>query len=202
MPRLAGQIDRAKSEAILDAASQVLAERGFTASMDEIARAAGVSKQTVYNHYGCKADLVRALVERRVETITAPLAQPGAEEHPQETLTNYARGLLRSLTQLRRVQVLRLAMAAASELPDVARAFYEAGPRDSRARLADYLARETRAGRIACPDPAQAAEFFGGMVLGSFQIAALLGSPRDFSEAECETIAREAAARFLRAYAD
>jgi TetR/AcrR family transcriptional regulator, mexJK operon transcriptional repressor len=201
MPRVAGQIDLAKSEAILDAAGEVLAERGLMASMDEIARAAGVSKQTVYNHYGCKADLVRALVERRVESITAPLVQPGAAEHPEETLTGYARGLLQSLTQPRGIQVLRLAMTAASELPDLARAVYEAGPRASRARLADYLARETGDGRLACPDAAEAAEFFGGMVLGSYQTAALLGAPRNLTDGEIEALAREATGRFMRAYA-
>ncbi|MET0293380.1 MAG: helix-turn-helix domain-containing protein, partial [Phenylobacterium sp.] len=50
MPRLAGQIDVAKTEAILDAAAEVLAERGFSAPIEEIARRAGVAKQTVYNH--------------------------------------------------------------------------------------------------------------------------------------------------------
>ena len=73
MPRLAGQIDLAKTEAILDAASEVLGERGLAAPMEAIARRAGVSKQTVYNHYGCKAELIRALVDRRVDSITASL---------------------------------------------------------------------------------------------------------------------------------
>jgi TetR/AcrR family transcriptional repressor of mexJK operon len=66
MPRLVGQIDLAKTEAILDAASEVLGERGLAAPMEAIARRAGVSKQTVYNHYGSKAELIRALVDRRV----------------------------------------------------------------------------------------------------------------------------------------
>ena len=62
MPRAAGQIDAAKTEAILDAAYEVLAERGLSAPMGEIARRAGVSKQTVYNRYSCKGEIVRALV--------------------------------------------------------------------------------------------------------------------------------------------
>ncbi|HEY9219927.1 MAG TPA: helix-turn-helix domain-containing protein, partial [Phenylobacterium sp.] len=86
MPRVAGQIDLAKNEAILDAASEVLSLRGFTASMDEIARLAGVSKQTIYNHYGGKAELVRALAERRVHEVTAPLNAPEAAEHPEAAL--------------------------------------------------------------------------------------------------------------------
>ena len=47
MPRLAGQIDVAKNEAILDAAVEVLAERGLSAPIEAIARRASVSKQTI-----------------------------------------------------------------------------------------------------------------------------------------------------------
>jgi hypothetical protein len=78
MPRIPGQIDVAKTEAILDAAVEVIGERGLSAPMEEIARRAGVSKQTVYNHYGSKAELVRALMARRVAQITAPLREPSA----------------------------------------------------------------------------------------------------------------------------
>ena len=42
MPRIVGQIDISKNEAILDAALAVLAERGVSVSMEEIARRAGV----------------------------------------------------------------------------------------------------------------------------------------------------------------
>ena len=97
MPRIAGQIDRVKTEAILDAASQVLFERGLGASMDEIARCARVSKQTVYNHYGSKAELVRALIDRRAQLIAAPLEVPGAAAFPETTLAAYARALLETI---------------------------------------------------------------------------------------------------------
>ena len=43
MARLTGQIDLAKTEAILDAAAEVLAERGLAAPIEEIARRARVS---------------------------------------------------------------------------------------------------------------------------------------------------------------
>ena len=49
MARALGQIDIRKDEAILDAAARLFASRGLSVSMDEIARCAGVSKQTLYN---------------------------------------------------------------------------------------------------------------------------------------------------------
>ena len=200
MPRLVGQIDAAKSEAILDAASDVLGERGLSAPMEEIARRAKVSKQTVYNHYGSKAELVRALVERRVATITAPLREHGAEDRPEETLRAYARTLLTVGTN-KNYGLMRVTIQSAGEMPDLAREVFEAGPKHSRAQLAAFLEMETRAGRMKVDNPQQAAEFFGGMVLGHRQTKALLGLAPDLTEAELEANAAEAARIFMRAYA-
>jgi TetR/AcrR family transcriptional regulator, mexJK operon transcriptional repressor len=148
MPRLAGQIDLSKNEAILDAAVEVMVERGVGASMEEIARRACVSKQTIYNHYGSKAELVRALTERRVDEVTATLQGPAAAAHPAEALAGYARSLLQSLLRTKSTPFMRMAIASVAETPELARAMYEAGPRASRRRLADFLAMETAAGRL------------------------------------------------------
>ncbi|WP_421936899.1 TetR/AcrR family transcriptional regulator [Phenylobacterium sp.] len=201
MPRVAGQIDVSKNEAILDAAIEVMAERGLSASLEEIARRAGVSKQTIYNHYGGKAELARAMSERRAHEIGEVLAAPGAVEAPEETLAAYGRILLNAVLNARGMAIYRMAMLASTTMPDVAHAIYEAGPRASRRSLADFLRLENAAGRLSCPDPLEAAEFFGGMVLGRFQTAALLGQPVDLTDAEIERVAVEAATRFMRAYA-
>jgi TetR/AcrR family transcriptional repressor of mexJK operon len=200
MPRIAGQIDLAKTEAILDAASDVLGERGLSAPMEAIARRAGVSKQTVYNHYGSKAELVRALVERRVNTITAPLREPGAEEHPEDALAAYARTVLTVVTS-RNYGLMRVTIQSAGEMPDLARAVFEAGPMRSRAQLAAFLEMETRAGRMNVADPLQAADFFSGMVLGQRQTQALMNLDPDLTEDEIDALAGEAARLFMRAYA-
>lgn len=201
MPRVAGRIDVSKSEAILDAAVMVFAERGVAASMEDIARRACVSKQTIYNHYGSKADLVRAVMERRVHEITATLDTPSAVEHPVEALAEFGRVLLRAVMRPQGPAFMRMAMTGVSEMPEVARAIYEAGARASRLRLAAFLELETAAGRLRCPDPMQAAEFFAGMVLGSHQTATLLGVDPGLDEARIDGVATEAASRFMRAYA-
>ncbi|MBU1377284.1 MAG: TetR/AcrR family transcriptional regulator [Alphaproteobacteria bacterium] len=201
MARLAGQIDVSKNEAILDAAIEVMAERGLGASMDEIARRAGVSKQTIYNHYGSKAELARAMSERRAHEVSAVLAAPGAVDRPEEALAAYARLLMHAVLNTRGMAVYRMAMLSAPELPDVARAIYEAGPKASRQHLADFLSLENAAGRLDAPDPLEAAEFFAGMVLGRYQTPNLLGIPIHLDDAEIDRVAKEATARFMRAYA-
>jgi len=201
MARVAGQIDVSKNEAILDAAIEVMAERGLGASMEEIARRASVSKQTIYNHYGSKAELAHAMSERRAHEIVEVLAAPGAVDRPEEALAAYARILLNAVLNQRGMAIYRMAMLAATTMPEVARAIYEAGPKASRRSLADFLRLENAAGRLSCPDPLEAAEFFGGMVLGRFQTAALLGAPIVLTDAEIDRVAEEATARFMRAYA-
>lgn len=201
MPRIPGQIDVAKSEAILDAAVEVIGQRGLAAPMEEIARRAGVSKQTVYNHYGSKAELMRALMNRRVESITASLREPGAVDNPAETLEAYARSLLETVITNKSYSMMRVVMLGAGEMPDVAQEVYQAGPLSARRQLAAYLKAETELGRLKVEDFDQAAEFFSGMVMGQSQMRSLLRLPSDKTPEEYGRLAKEAAIRFMKAYA-
>jgi AcrR family transcriptional regulator len=201
MPRVPGQIDVAKTEAILDAAVEVIGERGLSAPMEEIARRAGVSKQTVYNHYGSKADLMRALMGRRVEAITASLREPGAVDNPTETLEAYARSVLETVITTKSYSMLRVIILGSGEMPDVAKEVFESGPASARRQLAAYLETETKLGRMKVEDFDQAAEFFSGMVMGHSQLRSLLRLPSEKTPEQYGRLAREAAERFMRAYA-
>jgi AcrR family transcriptional regulator len=169
--------------------------------MEEIARRAGVSKQTVYNHYGSKTELVRAIIGRRVAEITAPLLIAGAEDRPEETLAAFGRAMLSAVQNPRGLLILKMVIMGSGEMPDMTEAFYASGPATSRRRLADFLRRETEAGRLAAEDPALAADFFVSMVIGGRQVAGLLGHSHPLSAAEVDRIAAEASRRFIRAYA-
>ena len=201
MPRVPGQIDVAKTEAILDAAVEVIGERGLAAPMEAIARRAGVSKQTVYNHYGSKADLMRALMNRRVEAITASLREPGAVDNPAEALEAYARSVLETVITTKSYSMMRVIILGSGEMPDVAREVYEAGPLSARRQLAAFLKTETELGRLKVEDFDQAAEFFSGMVMGHSQLRSLLRLPSEKPPDEYGRLAREAAVRFMKAYA-
>ena len=63
----------AKRRAILDAAIQVFTDLGFTrASVDTIAAAAGVGKQTVYGHFGDKEQLFLAAIQEARSAVAGP----------------------------------------------------------------------------------------------------------------------------------
>jgi TetR/AcrR family transcriptional repressor of mexJK operon len=200
MPRAVGQIDRAKNEAILEAAADVLSERGLSAPMAMIARRAKVSKQTIYNHYGAKLDLIQALVQRRVDAMTAPLAAPGSTATAEDTLTAFAAMLLRLVSAPNGARILRLTIQSSGEMPELARDVFLAGPRAMNRRLSQFMAGEMKAGRLEDGDPVEAAEIFSGMTAGHRQTAALLGFPIDLAEPDVEPMARRIAQRFLKAY--
>ncbi len=200
MPRIAGSIDVRKSEAILDAATDLLAERGLAVSMEEIARRAGVSKQTVYNHFGSKVDIARAMATRRADAVTAPLLNAAPTDDPEGVLEQYGRRVLEKISDPKHCAAMR-AMISASADSDLAKAVFEAGPLQSRRRLADYLDAATRAGRLAVDDPSQAAEIFAGMLTGQRTARIVFGlSLLETVEAR-EAYARACAQRFVKAYA-
>ncbi len=75
---------------LLDAAAQVFARRGFaSATLDEVAEAAGYTKGAVYSNFEGKNDLFIALIERRIEQQTeeasALLAQSSLQEAFEKT---------------------------------------------------------------------------------------------------------------------
>ena len=196
MPRIIGQIDEKKSEAILEAAMQLFAEKGGAASMEQIARRAGVSKQTLYNRYASKVEIGRAMAERRSEAITAPLRTGG---EPVEVLTALARTMLDKLCTAEGRTAMRGVALISPQAPDLAEAVYHAGPGESLRRLSLWLEEQDRLGRLRVPDPLHAAEMFTGMTMGHGHLRGILGVEQP--EIDQPRRARETAERFIRAFA-
>jgi TetR/AcrR family transcriptional regulator, mexJK operon transcriptional repressor len=196
MARVRGQVDEAKTEAILDAASSLFGEKGTLASMEAIARRAGVSRQTLYNRFPNKLEIGRALAARRSDAISAPLRAGG---DPATVLTAFAGGLLAKLCESDSGASMRGVALMSPEMPDLADAVYQAGPAEGLRRLAAWLEEQDRLGLLAVPDPAAAAEMFSGMVLGHGHLRAILGVAQ--APFDLRRRAAESAHRFLRAFA-
>ena len=196
MPRVAGQIDEKKSEAILDAAAALFAEKGGAASMEQIARRAGVSKQTLYNRYASKVEIGRAMAQRRSEAITAPLRGGG---EAVEVLTALAQVMLDKLCTADGRSAMRGVALISPQAPDLAQAVYHAGPGESLRRLSQWLAEQDAKCVLRIPDPTAAAEMFTGMTMGHGYLRGILGI--DEPAVDQDRRARETAERFIRAFA-
>ena len=196
MPRVAGQIDETKTEAILEAAQELFAEKGAAVSMEAIARRAGVSRQTLYNRFPSKVEMGRALASRRSDAISAPLRAGG---DPRTVLTAMALGMLEKLCGKDGKGSMRGVVLMSPQAPDVAQAIYDAGPAEGLRRMAAWLTEQDRKGLLSVPDPAAAAEMFSGMVLGHGHLRGVLGVPHPAFDPDAR--AAEVAFRFIRAFA-
>ena len=199
-PRPSGPSPLRARERILTAAAELFRAQGYEASMDAIATAADVSKQTLYNQFGSKEELFKAIVAVRAEELRAPLSDVAAERHPREVLTEFARQYYAVIMTPDGMAFLRMVIAAAARFPEVTGDFYEFGPKRTLALLTEWMAREDRLGRLDTGDPALAAEHFTSLILGHFQLRGLLGMATEISPAEIERRARFCADAFMRAF--
>jgi len=76
-------------ERVLDAATEVFAASGPDASIDEIARLAGVGHGTVFRRFPTKDDLMFAVIERHVAEMRALAEEAIAAEDPGEAFFDF-----------------------------------------------------------------------------------------------------------------
>jgi AcrR family transcriptional regulator len=74
---------------ILDAAAQVFAEKGATASTEEVAARAGVAIGTVFRHFPTKDDLLRAILKDLLQRLTDEVAALHADGDPATALFTF-----------------------------------------------------------------------------------------------------------------
>jgi TetR/AcrR family transcriptional regulator, regulator of autoinduction and epiphytic fitness len=87
---------RLREEAILDAANQLLAQRGYELmSMDELAAAVGIAKGSLYKHFASKEQLAAASMTRLLRRIGAQLQAQPSQDSPRRRLEELLRWALR-----------------------------------------------------------------------------------------------------------
>lgn len=195
-----------KRRAILEAASTVFLSNGYLGtSMDEIAKLAGVSKQTVYKHFADKERLFSEIVSATVDEIADPntdevlnLRLTGDLDHD---LRDFARRQLRAVMQPRLLQLRRLVIGEAGRFPQLGQLFYERGPErtiDALAALFEQLAAQ---GQLDIRDPRLAAAHFNWLVMSiPLNQAMLLGQDEPATAAQLRRYADAGVRAFLAAY--
>jgi TetR/AcrR family transcriptional regulator, mexJK operon transcriptional repressor len=161
----------ASGGAIRDAAAHLFLEKGYQGtSMDEIAAAARISKQTIYTHFPSKerlfADLVLSNTER-VEDFAQGLLLTFREANGlEEGLRRVARMYAGLVIQPEVLQLRRLVLAEAGRFPEIARSYYERVPQRVYGILASLFEELADAGRLRVDDARLAAQHFAWLVLG------------------------------------
>ncbi|HEY2137919.1 MAG TPA: TetR/AcrR family transcriptional regulator [Xanthobacteraceae bacterium] len=157
-----GPDDSAKRRQIMDGARTVFLNQGFdAASMGEIARAAGVSKGTLYVYFENKEQLFEAIVHQQCQTQAEGLFVLDPDNRDVEAvLTRLGIGFVTFLCEPGKASPLRTVIAIAERMPEIGRKFYESGPACGIAMMASYLQTQVNAGVLAVEDCEVAAAQF------------------------------------------
>ena len=157
----AGQ-DPAKRKQIIDGARRVFIELGFdAASMNDITRAAGVSKGTLYVYFDSKEALFEAIVEEESASQAERVFALDSNDHDVEAvLVRLGRSFVKFLSRPGGMSPLRTVISISERMPDIGRQFYETGPMKAINKLSHYLAAEVAAGNLVIEDCEVAAAQF------------------------------------------
>lgn len=100
MPRTSAAVAAETARQVLDWATAVFIQEGYgAASVDDIARRAGVTRGAVYHHYEGKAGLFRAVAERAQQQVAARVvAQAERHDDPAEQLRLGCHAFLDAIT--------------------------------------------------------------------------------------------------------
>jgi TetR/AcrR family transcriptional repressor of mexJK operon len=193
--------DLGKRAAILEAAKCMFTAHGFErVSMDQIAAEAGVSKLTVYSHFGDKESLFSAAISAKCEE---QLANGLFAVDPQSSLREQMLGIGRGFIALiNSEEALAIHRVVTTQPPPakLGQLFWEAGPRRIQEAFEAFLRDQAAAGALVIPDVHRAASQFCSLLKGEMHMLLLCGCIEEIDAAEAEAHVHATVDMFLRAY--
>jgi AcrR family transcriptional regulator len=191
-----------KAESILAAAKRAFLAAGFGAvSMDTIAREAGVSKATVYAHFGSKEELFGAVIERECERYFDRFS--AGELDPRDvraSLTILGRRFLELILSPDAIALHRIIVGEVTRFPLLGEVFWRAGPERERVQIEGFLRSAAAAGGLSLPDARLAAEQFVSLVRADVQLRQLLRLEAEPAGRDIEVVVEGAVDTFIRAF--
>ena len=187
---------------VVSGARKVFMADGFEgASVDDIARAAGVSKATLYSYFPDKRLLFMEVANTECNLMAEQALAQIDDSHPvREALTVTARHLVRFLLSDFAQQVFRICVAERDRFPELGRAFYASGPEMGRDRLSEYLSCAVDRGELVIDDIPMAAEQFSELCKVKLWTRAVFGIQTAFSEQEMDEVVHHAVDMFMARY--
>lgn len=158
-------------ERVLRAATAAFLVDGYGASVEGIARRAGVAKQTVYSHFPSKDELFKEVAREMAKSILIELeAEPQAL---RAALVRFGVAYRRRILGAEGIATFRTLVPEIPRFRALARAMYAASGGETARRLAARLDEAMQAGTLRRDDPQFAAELLLGMLTGQDRIKRL-----------------------------
>jgi AcrR family transcriptional regulator len=193
--------DSAKRRQILAGASKVFLDLGFDgASMGEIARAAGVSKGTLYVYFADKNRLFEAIVEEETIEQGRLAFNFDPERDVTTTLREFGQAYIELLCRPGGGSAIRTVMAIAERMPDVGRRYYQRVLDHTINRLACYLDAQVKSGDLTIDDCQLAASQFMMVCQASLFLPFIFQAAPPPSPERIAQVIESATRMFLAAY--
>ncbi len=202
-PRRGRPVDTKKRDQILDAATCQFMEQGFTQTrMDHIARAARISKQTLYDRFADKNKLFTAVIEAKCqEYIPREAAEMPAGTSAHEILFAMGRALFYLVMSEEAIRMHRMMAAEAQHNPALTRLFYDSGPAPVERMMVEKMFQLKKSGKLNIKNPETAKEMFGSLFTGSsLYMRRLLNIGRQPTRREMDAYVRRAVDFFLASH--
>ncbi|MBN6151649.1 TetR/AcrR family transcriptional regulator [Xanthomonas sp. AmX2] len=195
--------DLGKRAAILDAARQMFTELGFAGvSMDGIAARAGVSKLTVYSHYGDKETLFAEAVRAQcLELMPDDLFGHELKGPLRAQLIEIGQAFFALISSESAIATHRMMLTPGTGDAHVREMFWNAGPKRTQDVLAQMLQVHVAAGRLDIPDLHLAASQFFCLMKGELHPLMMCGIRCKPTPADIDAHIQSSVDFFLRAYA-
>ncbi len=189
-----------KHRQIMASAVELFTRDGFEGtSVEDIAAAAGVSKQTVYSHFGCKEALFGQSVSTKCKTSGIDPESIDSSLPPEQMLPEIAKRFLQLINSVEATRVQAVCMGSAETHPELGRIYFERGPAQTVRVVGEYLAAQDRAGTLRIKKPEQAAWQFLCMLKAESALRAQFNLEQ-VSEKELTDYSDSCVRMFLRAY--
>jgi len=186
---------------VLASATALFCDQGFAnTSMDEVAKHAGVSKQTVYSHFGSKDDLFVAAIESKcvVHQLTDDALIDASQ--PQRVILLFAQQFGEMIVSKEAMTVFKTCVAQADTHPEVSILFYEAGPKHILGLIRNYLTKVNDHGVYLFENPHESAVRLCLMLFGELKLRLELGLDIEDLLNSRQQYLQETAEMFLRAH--
>jgi TetR/AcrR family transcriptional regulator, mexJK operon transcriptional repressor len=180
---------------LLDAACEAFREEGYQVSIDRIAARAQVARQTLYNHFPSKDALFAEVVRVSIQSVLVTLDREG---DVRATLLSFGDAYRAKILSAEGIAIFRTLTAEAPRFPALAKQFFRQGPQTTRKRLAEYLVRAMKQGRLKREDPDFAAEMLTAMLADYDRLRGLMNMQMDLLKS---TKTAQVVDCFLRAFA-
>ena len=175
-----GQVNLSRSEQkrakVLESAIDLFCHQGFpNTSMDEVAKHAGVSKQTVYSHFGSKDELFVSAIESKcvVHQLTGDALVDATK--PQQVILQFAQQFAEMIVSKEAMTVFKTCVAQADTHPEVSRLFYDAGPKHVLGLIRNYLKKVNEHGEYFFENPHESGVRLCLMLFGEVKLRLELG---------------------------